>query len=132
MKKASFCKNENGRLFNDSFGLIALKSSHWKEGEEYEIDLNGSVLGIARLRIIREFPAIRLTDAVSLLTAGIGAAQLRATLAREINGNMWMPNETELYHLIFTYTRRNFDTQMNALHNWWNEKNQQHGTNTRA
>ena len=118
----NFTKNHNGKLFCDVFGDICIKDADYQEGVEYEILLNGQSLGTAYLYCIRNFPALRLTEAASQLNSGNSPAELRASLSRQKFGHMQMPDDVMLSHLIFRYNERNFQTQSTILKNWWADK----------
>jgi len=122
MLQIDFTSNPNGKLLNDFFGDIRLKSQAFFSETECEIFFKGNSLGFASIETIRNFPIARLSEAASLLNCGKPVAYQVALLNRFYNGGKPLAADTMLSHLIFTWTKRNIAAQAELIKEFWDSK----------
>jgi hypothetical protein len=119
MLQIDFSSNPNGKLLNDHFGEIRLKSASLCSETECEILFKHQSIGFANITSIRNFPINRLSDAAAYLNCGKSAAYQVALLNRYYNGGKPMPPDTMLSHLILSWTKRDIPAQEELFKDFW-------------
>ncbi|KAA6335028.1 hypothetical protein EZS27_016691 [termite gut metagenome] len=76
MERIRFSNNWNNKLSNKAFTTLRLHNPHkYRQGNRYEIEWQGKVLGIAVMRDIRHTTLANLNSFVTYLDTGYNVAQ---------------------------------------------------------
>lgn len=121
MLQLDFTSNPNGKLFNDCFGDIRLRSNSFLVGTECEITYRNQFIGHAKIEVARSFSFSKITDAVAYLNCGRPAGYQRTLLNRYYNAGKMLHDETILQHLVFRWITRH-QNQSILLKEWWDDK----------
>ena len=83
MEKIKFSYNWNNKLTNKAFTTIRLHNRQkYRQGERYEIELNGKILGVAILQDIRQTILANLNNFITYLDTGYNVAETKSILQR--------------------------------------------------
>jgi len=122
MLQFDFTSNPNGKLFNDIFGDIRLRSNSFQAGTECEISYHGQFMGYAKIEVVRSFPFSKLNDAASYLNCGKPTPYQASLLTRYYNGGKMISAETIFQIIIFRWIERKMEAQNILIQEWWDSK----------
>lgn len=104
METIKFSYNWNNKLTNKAFTTLRLHNKgKYKQGENYEIELQGKALGVATVVDIRVIKVSQLNDFVTYLDTGYNKEKTKELLktmykARDID---WETQELDFVLLVF-------------------------------
>jgi hypothetical protein len=123
MLQLDFSSNWNGKLFNDTFSDIRLHNPDINFlGNEMEVMEKSIYHGIVKIVAVRSFPYYKINDVLAFINVGKPAAYQAEILKRCYAKNQAIQPDMQLDHIVFTYTKRNIETQSQLLTEWWQTK----------
>lgn len=127
MMTFNFRNNFNGKLFNDVFGELMIDDI--RIGDEVSITYQNQELGIAEIVEIKTFPFSGLKNRVSFLNCGEYMPTQAAILNRYYNQGKTLPQNQEIKHVIFKYTKRNLPNLETKISEWLAKQKEKYETN---
>lgn len=125
-QQINFSDNHNGKLFPDRFGDIRLVDEKFRAGNHLDVILRGKELGTVKVLGAKVFSFMRLTDTISYMNCGHGAAYQSRLLQNFYGKQHQISRDTQFMYIVFEWVHRNIPVQDALMQDWWTSKREQY------
>lgn len=125
-QQINFSDNANGKLFPDRFGDIRMLDDKFSAGNHLDVYLRGKELGTVKVLGAKVFSWKRLTDILSYINCGHGAAYQSRLLHNFYGKQYKISPDTQFMYVVFEWVHRNIPAQDALMEDWWKSKREQY------
>jgi hypothetical protein len=116
----NFSTNHNGKLLLYNFPTVRLhNSTKYYATAKHLIQLNNTPLGIAEIKVVRQFSFNRINDVLTMVDAAMTADKFKGMLHKMYGSKTNINENTQLDHIVYHWVERHIENQTILLNNYW-------------